>query len=610
MKSRLDRLLEDVKSLPAKPGVYMWRDAHGTILYVGKAKNLRSRVLSYLRDEGDGRPQLPWLMSQAAGIDYIVTGSEIEALVTEANIVRAKMPKYNVRLKDDKRFPFIKITREPVPRIFLTRTIRDDGSRYLGPYTDVRAVRKMLDIVFSIFPLRYCRDTLPSSRKKRACLNYQIKRCSGPCVGYVSLAEYNAYVEDACRFITGKNEDLIRDLEKRMSEASAALDFEQAAKFRDRIAAIRKVIERRKAFSTTRMTGDWDAVNFHVIDDEAVFVIMEIREGVLLGKQDYTVGGAQYSAAPDMLAQFLTQFYLRATTIPPEIHLPVVPEEAENMESLFSERRGGPFLFVYPQRGEKARLLGMAAMNAGMILATILEKRDRAKDTIPAAIAALQKDLRLNKPPRTIACIDISHLHGTDTVGSLVFFRDGRAVKNEYRRFRIGTVSGIDDFAAIREVVRRYFTRKIAESGELPDLLLVDGGRGQLSSAVGVLGELGLTDQDAAGLAKRLEEIYLPGLPDPQNIPKTSSSLHLLQRVRDEAHRFAVTYQRTLRKKRAISTALTGIGGVGPKKAADLLKAFGSVKAIGEASPEIIARVPGIGLKLAETIREALAGQV
>ncbi len=607
MKNKKKELFEEVQSLPQKPGVYMWLDSKKKIIYVGKAKNLRTRVISYFRRVGDGRLRLPWLMSQSEALDYIVTDSEIEALVTEANLVRAKKPKYNVLLKDDKRYPYIKITNETVPRVYLTRTISEDGSRYLGPYTDVKAVRRTLELVHSIFPLRYCRNVLPSKRKNRACLNYQIKKCSGPCMGYISIKEYNNYIEDAFRFITGRNDDLIRNLKRRMKEASDVLNFEHASSLRDLIIAVQKVSERRKAFSTSLMTGDWDVVNYYIIDNEACVVIMEIRDGNILGKKDYMMGGVQYTSPPGMLAKFLAQYYLQTTWLPEEIHLPDIPEDANDIEMLFAERRNGKFSFVYPKRGEKSRLLKRTAMNAQMILGKTIEKRDRKRDTVSNVILVLEKDLKLKKAPRTTACIDISHLHGTDTVGSLVFFRDGKPEKKEYRHFKISTVDGIDDFASMREVVRRYFTRRLEEKKELPDLLLVDGGKGQLSSAKLILGELGLNDQAVAGLAKRLEEIFLPGVSVPQNIPKTSSSIHLLQRIRDEAHRFAVTYQRKLRKKRTVSSSISNIRGIGPGKTAGLLKHFGSVEAIRNADIEEIAKVSGIGTKYAATIHDWLS---
>ncbi len=389
MKPTRKDLHKKVKSLPAKPGVYMWLDSNNKIIYAGKAKNLRARVLSYLYENGDGRPQLPWLMSKAVALDYIATDSEIEALVTEANIVRAKKPRYNVRLKDDKRYPYIKITKEAVPRIFLTRKIHDDGSRYLGPYTDVKAVRRTLKIVHTIFPLRYCRDVLSSKRKKRACLNYQIKRCGGPCMDYISLFEYNNYVENAYQFIMGRNVDVIKSLKKRMKEASDDLDFEHASELRDKFLAVQKITERRKAFSTLLQSGDWDVVNYHIIANEATVVIMEIRNGMLLGKKDYMVGGVQYTSPPEMLAQFLTQYYLKVSWLPPEIHLPEIPDDADNIEKLFSERRNSKFTFVYPKRGEKLRILKMNAMNAEMILMKTLKKRDRKKDAVPTVIIAL-----------------------------------------------------------------------------------------------------------------------------------------------------------------------------------------------------------------------------
>lgn len=599
-------LREKAEILPDKPGVYMWLDSHGKIIYIGKAKNLRHRVLSYFRDDGDGRAQVPWLMSQAADLDYIVTDSEIEALVTEANLARAQKPKYNVRLKDDKRYPYIKISKEAVPRIYITRTIRDDGARYLGPYTDVKAVRKTLKLVHSIFPFRLCHQKLPSTHIKRACLNYQIKRCSGPCVGYITIEEYNRYIEQAYSFIQGHNAELIRELKRQMQESSDALKFEQAAEIRDRISAVEKLSERRRAFSTARLTGDWDVVNFHITNTEACVVIMEIREGNILGKKDHLMSGVNYTSPPEMIAAFLTQYYGRATLLPPEIHLPFVPDDAANIQTLLTQRRNGKVVFAYPIRGEKARLLKMTSKNAELIMKETIEKRDRIKDAIPGIILALKRDLKLKKPPRTIACIDISHLHGTDTVASLIFFRDGKPEKKEYRHFKLQTVVGIDDFMSMREVVRRYFTRCVEEKKELPDLLLVDGGKGQLSSAKTVLEKLGLTEQPVAGLAKRLEEIYLPGAKEAQNIPKTSSSLHLLQRIRDEAHRFAITYQKKLRRTRTISTTLTSINGIGSVLTKYLLSHFGSVEAIKQATLEEIMETQGIGKKRAQSIYEKL----
>ena len=602
----LDSLREKAALLPAKPGVYLWLDSRGTILYVGKAKNLRSRVLSYFREEGDGRPQLPWLMSQAAGLDYIATDSDIEALVTEAHLIRAKKPKYNVRMKDDKRYPYIKITKEALPRIYVTRRIVDDGSRYLGPYTDVRAVRRTLELVHSIFPLRSCKHRLPSPRITRPCLDYQINRCSAPCTGNISIGDYNSYIVNAVRFILGENETLIRDLEKQMKEASEALEFEHAAALRDLISSVRRVGERKKAFSTALNTSSWDVVNFHILENEACVVVMEIREGRILGKKDYLMSGLKYTSSAKMLEIFLTQYYLNVSALPGEIHLPVKPDNSESIEELLTTRSGNKVGFLYPSRGEKARLLKMTAMNAEMLIKERVEKRDKLKDVVPGVLLALKRDLRLKKPPQTIACIDISHLHGTDTVASLVFFRNAKPEKKEYRHFKITTVQGIDDFKSMHEVVTRYFARRIDEKRELPDLLLVDGGKGQLSTAQKALKALGLKNQPVAGLAKRLEEVFLPGATEAQNIPKTSSALHLLQRIRDEAHRFAVTYQRNLRKKRTISSVLDGIPGIGPKKTVALLKHFGSVAAIRKADVDDIAKAPSIGQKHVQAISEYL----
>ena len=597
-------LKEKAALLPTKPGVYLWLDSKEKILYAGKAKNLRSRVLSYLREEGDGRLQLPWLMNQTADLDYIVTDSEIEALVTEANIIRSKKPRYNVRLKDDKRYPYIKVTKEPVPRIYITRKIVDDGSRYLGPYTDVRAVRKTLELVHSIFPIRCCRHNLPSSKITRPCLNYQIGLCSSPCTEAISRPDYNLYIEDAVSFILGKNEKVIRDAEDRMHKASEALEFERAARLRDLISSVRKVSERKRAFSTDHITDDWDVINYHILDNDACVVLMEIREGRILGKKDYIMSGLKYTSPSDMLSVFLTQYYLSTHLIPPEIHLPIETGDSDTIEKLLSNRSGRKVFLVYPMRGEKVRLLKMTAMNAEMIIRERAEKRDRMKDAVPGVLLALKRDLRLKKPPRTIACIDISHLQGTNTVASLVFFRNAKPEKKEYRHFKIRDVEGIDDFMSMHEVVTRYFSRRVDEKKELPDLLLVDGGKGQLSSTQKALRGLGLKGQQTAGLAKRLEEVFLPGAKEAQNIPKTSSALHLLQRIRDEAHRFAVEYQRKLRTKRTISSALDNIKGIGPQKAAALLKHFGSVAALRKAGLDDIAAVPGIGQKHAAAVHD------
>jgi excinuclease ABC subunit C len=354
------------------------------------------------------------------------------------------------------------------------------------------------------------------------------------------------------------------------------------------------------------MTGDWDAINSFVLDREACVVVMEVRDGNVLGKKDYFMSGVQYTDPPAMCASFLSQYYTRTSRVPPEVHLPVKPEDAVAIEALLSGQRDGTVRLVYPQRGEKARILQLAATNAEHIMRETVRKRDRARDVIPGVVSALKRDLRLDNPPRTIACIDISHHGGTDTVGSLVFFRDGRPEKNSYRRFRIRSVDGPDDYRSMEEVVERYFTRIRDDGGEPPDLLVVDGGKGQLSSSKRVLDRLGFEAQPVAGLAKRLEEVFLPGAPEPQNIPKTSSALHLLQRIRDEAHRFAHTYQRKLATKRTISTALTEIPGVGPGTAKILLRHFGSVKGVRAATEPELAEAPGIGDKKAAVIHAAL----
>lgn len=578
------------------------KNRDGEIIYIGKAKALRNRVRSYFQEGADdGRRQFKALVSNIATLDYIVTDTEVEALILEANLIKTHKPRYNINLKDDKKYPFLKITKEPYPRLIVTRTIEKDGGRYFGPYTDVRAMRGTLEIVRRIFPIRDCAYALPQRRPERVCLSYHIKRCQGPCQDGVSEEEYNRMIDQVALFLHGKSATLVQTLKEKMEEAAAAQQFERAVLYRDRLRDVERTISRQKV-AIPRME-DWDILTVAREDDEACGLIMEIREGKLLGKKHYVLSGVMESSTEEIVSTFLRQFYVGAMWIPREIHLPCDIEDRETVETWLSKQRGEKVEIKIPQRGTKSKLMKMALQNAELVLAERRFKRERLKEKVPHNVAALQRDLHLDRPPRRIEAIDISTLQGTDAVGSWVCFVDGKPRKRDYRRFKIRTVEGQDDTAMMREVVTRRFKRLQEENGERPDLLLVDGGKGQLSSAVRALRELDITDQRVIGLAKRLEEVFLPGVSDPQMIPKASSSLKLLQQIRDEAHRFAVTYHRTRRDKRTTASELDHIPGIGPTRKRALLRAFGSVKQIAGARVEDLAAVEGIGPKTAEIIQ-------
>ena len=602
-----EELLAKLDALPHRPGVYRMKDREGRVIYVGKAKDLHNRVRSYFGASGDGRPQFDALVRQIWDFDYILTDSEREALVLEAHLIKELKPKYNITLKDDKKYPYLKLTREPFPRLLVTRRLEKDGARYFGPYTDVKAMRRTLELVRKLFPIRECAHRLPESPPKRPCLNYQIRRCLGPCRGNISPEEYGRVVRQVELFLRGRGGQVEKMLEDWMWEAARNQEYEKAAELRDRLEDLRKTLSRQKVASAT--PADWDAVGIFRDDEEACGVVLEVRDGKLLDRKHYFIGGAMGRPLEEVVSAFLRQFYVDALEVPPEIHLPCPVEDEEELAEWLSKRRGGKVLLKVPQRGDKVKLVEMAAKNAEWLLIERRFKREKLREEAPYSVRALQRDLHLDKPPRRIEAIDISTIQGSDPVGSLVCFVDGRPRKSEYRRYRIKTVEGQDDFAMIREVVSRRFGRLLEEGKELPDLLLVDGGKGQLSSALEALRELGIKDQSVVGLAKRLEEVYLPGVSAPQSIPKGSASLRLLQQIRDEAHRFAVEFHRKLRSKRTLASELDRIPGIGPAKKESLLKHFGSVGRISDASPEDLTKVPGIGPKLARVILEHLRGR-
>ena len=584
-----------LEHLPKQAGVYLFRNADGVVIYVGKAKNLRTRVRSYFIDKGGFDPKRDVLVSRIRDLETVVTDSEVEALLLENNLIKQHAPRYNIRLKDDKSYPYIVITNEPFPRVFPTRNIRRDGSRYYGPYTDVRAMHLMMRTLRNIFPLRSCdyhldADTI-AARKYKLCLDYHIQKCKGPCEGLVSLAEYATVIRQVEELLKGKTRGLRKMLEEEMQSLAGQLEFEKAAEVRNRLQALQKYQDRQKVVAADFADRDYLAVASAASD--AVGVVFRVRDGNIIGKQHLTFTGADAETEEDIAEHFLQRYYASTLDIPPEVLVSAELENAPMLEQWLRERSGMAVSVASPKIGEKAKLMNMCRANARYVLDEILIQRHKTEDFIPRSVQALQRDLHLARPPRRIECFDISHLQGAETVASMVMFLDGKPRKSEYRKFKIETVAGVDDFAAMREVVKRRYTRVLEEHSPLPDLVVIDGGKGQLSSAVEVLRALGLPSQPVIGLAKRLEEVFLPGESLPMNVPKTSSGLKLLQRIRDEAHRFAIEYHRARRTKATLQTELEEIEGVGPKRAALLLETLGSVRAVQNATAERLAEVIG-----------------
>jgi excinuclease ABC subunit C len=605
---------EKLDALPAQPGVYLMRDQHGKVIYVGKAKNVRARVRAYFRG-GEGRSQIEFLMNRVGDVETLLTSNEKEALILENNLIKQYKPRYNIRLKDDKSYLSIKINvQHPWPRITATRKIVKDGSRYFGPYSSAFSARETLDIIEKHFLLRNCTEYNFKNRA-RPCLQYQIKRCLAPCVLPVDSKEYQENLREAILFIEGKRQELIDELRRRMEEKAEALEFEAAAKIRDQIQAVEKTVEKQ------RMVSHWGAdQDIFGLYREGGFIevqVLFVRQGKLTGNQAYSLEDLEF---PDeeIIESLLTQFYQGERFVPDEILLPVEIDDREVREEYLGERRGKKVSIVCPQRGDKRRLVEMAAQNARQSYA---ERHDQEKER-ERMLLELKEKLRLSHYPQRIECYDISNIHGAHAVGSMVTFINGEPDKSYYRHYRIRTVSedvGGDDFAMMYEVLKRRFSRGV-EEGDLPDLVVVDGGKGQLGMALSALRDLGIKNIDVAGLAKmrveraprsteieRLEErVFLPGQSNPIVLKRNSNALFLLQRVRDEAHRFAITYHKKVRAKQALYSALDKIPGIGGARKRALLRAFGSVKRIEEASMDELLKVPLINQKIAEEVLQSL----
>lgn len=604
------KLQTKLQHLPTQPGVYIFKDGGGEILYIGKAKSLRARVRSYFTRGQDHSPKTRELARRIEDLETIVVGSEVEALLLEANLIKAHRPRFNIQLRDDKRYPYIKVTvQEPFPRVFVTRRLLNDGARYFGPYTDVGPMRQALALIERLYTVRSCRYDLPREAPSRPCLDYHIGRCKAPCVGLQGEEEYRAMIDEILEILGGRTESIRARVEEEMRAAAEGLDFERAARLRDALAGL-DAIEARQRMIDVR-GGDQDLIGIARDGDRACAVLLRIRGGSLLGRELDFFENISDETDEALLTTAATRFYLgrgeHGMTDPPrEVLVSLDFEDRTVLEEILGELAGRKVRIQVPQRGEKVKLVGLADQNARHLLEERALLHDGVRERADDTLYELQEALSLRVVPRLIVCFDISHTQGTEVVASAVVFQNGEPRKGEYRKFKIRGSWGNDDYRSMAEVVERYFRRRIAEEQPLPELVVIDGGKGQLGAAVAVLEELGVGEISLCALAEREEEIYLPGRGEPLRLPRSSPALRLLQRIRNEAHRFALSYNRNLRKKRTLRSELSEIPGIGPKRQQLLLERFGSVRSLRNASAGEIAEVPGISSALAQQILDHL----
>ncbi|HIE28651.1 TPA: excinuclease ABC subunit UvrC [Candidatus Poribacteria bacterium] len=618
MESRLknQHLEKKLSNIPASPGVYLMKDAEGRVIYAGKAVNLRNRVRSYFQASKTPHALTGEALRRVQDIDYIITDTEVEALILENTLIKKYKPRYNVKLKDDKRYLFVKVTvNEPFPGLYITRIVKRDGAKYFGPFARNSATRQTVKQLTKIFPIRACNLQLKESgNRHKVCLNYSIERCPGPCEDLADKEEYDQIVKNVCLFLGGKKELVIKELQKEMQTAAEKLQFERAAKIRDRIEAIEKTVEKQKLDSPDG--DDEDVIGFAQKDDlpaapsaaqtgEACVQVLMLRDGKLTGREHYFLTGTQDATTSDILTAFLEQYYLESSFVPKTVILQDAVENPEAIQKWLSEKRGSNVSIHVPQKGQKRQLVEMAAKNAKSILKqkelnVVLKAGDNP------SLLELQEILELPRQPQRIEAFDISNLGSDFAVGSMVVFEKGEPAKSEYRRFRIRTVEGQDDFAMMREVVMRRYFRAVEENAILPDLILIDGGKGQLNSAVDALKALNLDNLPTIGLAKQFEHIFVPDKSEPIILQKNNPALHLIQRVRDEAHRFAINYHRKLRSKDLTHSVLDEIPGIGPKRKEALLSHFGSIEKIQKASLDKLLAVKGMTHRIAERILKHL----
>ena len=604
-------MVEQLKQLPPSPGVYLMRDASRDVLYVGKAANLRHRVKSYFGTRQKLSLKLQRMVPQVSDFDFFVTSSEQEALLLELNLIKQYRPRYNVRLKDDKTFPYLKIDlNNDWPAVYVTRRWEEDGGRYFGPFASARSVRQTLKVIKGLFPFRSC-TKLIKGFDSRACLEYYIRDCVGPCIGAVTRAEYAEIIKQVVLFLEGKQETVVQELENKMEKAAKALNFEQAAMLRDQIKAVEQVIEGQRIAMTVK--GEQDVIAFAGDKDQACVQVFFIRHDKLIGRDSFALQGTRSEDPQQIMASFIKQFYGSSPYLPPLLLLQYPVEDKTVIEKWLQSRRGGKVHIQVPQRGGKKQLVKIVAENAEQGLEQLKIKQQGPPTELKTALAEIEQELQLNRPPLRIEGYDISDIQGTAAVGSMVVFDNGRPKPSLYRRFRIKTVSGADDYAMLREVLRRRFKRSLESDVSaptswviIPDFILIDGGRGQLNAALTVMRDAGVGSIPIVSLAKENEEIFVPGKTQPIVLPRSSPGLQLLQRLRDEAHRFALGYHQKIHKKETFVSALDIIPGIGPKYKRSLLNQFGSVRAIQEASADELVATGKISRSLAERIKEYL----
>jgi len=614
-----DHLKGVLDTLPVKPGCYIMKNASGDVIYVGKAINLRSRVRSYFQEHADLDRKTGKLVAQVADLEWIVVGSELEALILEMNLIKKHRPRFNVRLKDDKRYPYIKVhLASPFPKVTVTRQMIRDGSRYFGPYTSVWAVHQTLDLLRRIFPYLTC-DREITGHDARPCLYYDIKLCSGPCIGAIDQAGYAQLINDLCAFLDGKTDSIVKRLQQEMAEAAEGLNFEKAAQLRDQLQSIERVVEKQKVITSEE--GNSDVLAIARADNEACIQVFFIRNGRLMGREYFIMEGTEETSDDEVMGAFIKQFYTEAAVIPDRVLLPNEVEEAQIIRQWLNARRGGSKVeFKVPRRGTSRDLVEMATENAVETLQALRTQWEADKNKQTQALMEIQQALGLPEPPNRIECYDISNTQGTASVGSMVVFEQGTPSRGLYRHFNIKSVVGPDDFASMEEVLTRRFKRWQAAQekqqvgakpdpsfAKLPDLLIVDGGKGQLGRAVNVLEQFDLRDKvPLVGLAKQQEELFQPGRRDSIILPRHSQGLYLLQRIRDEAHRFAITAHRKARGKGGVASRLDAIPGVGPARRKSLLEKFGDIDGIRQASLEDLLTVKGITEEIARALQSGL----
>jgi excinuclease ABC subunit C len=656
-----EKIQSVLNSLPHKPGIYIMRDAGGTILYVGKAISLYNRVRSYFQESTDLSPKNRSMVAKIADIEFVVVKNEVEALVLESNYIKQYRPKYNVLMRDDKSYPYIKVSlSEDFPRVYRVRSFHRDGNRYFGPYTNSGAVDATLDLLNKLFAFRTCRYDAsawappvegepPTGWKQkllpRPCTQYYIHRCIAPCVGYATREEYQAIIQQVILFLEGKHDEVLKSLQEKMDEAAESLNFEEAARMRDRIKAVEQILEKQRIIHTEGQ-DDQDVIALAQGDDETCAMIFFFRNGKLIGREFFMLQGTRESSPGEIMTSFLQQFYESSPHIPPEVIVEAEPDDHAVIQSWLREKRKAAISITAPRRGDKVRLIEMVKQNAQEVLEQQRIKWLTDSQKTQMALEELQEALNLAAPPQRIECYDISNTQGTNSVGAMVVFEAGRPKVSEYRRFKIKSVEGPNDFASHQEVLRRRFRgvnrttgTQATESNEsdiveeidvssfndaadpetareastnrihlahdwaMPDLIIIDGGKGQLSAAMEVLQDLQI-DVPTVGLAKENEEIFIPGLPDPIMLPRASQGLYMVQRIRDEAHRFGITYHRKLRSQRTFKSVLDEIPGIGPKRKQALMKHFGSVKAMSAASIEELSALDGMTRDAAAKVKE------